>query len=51
VQVCPVNCKPVDPEHVETNATLWAKYRVLQLAAVKPAGEGVVADPGTLPAR
>ena len=33
VQVCPVDCIPVDPAHVETNATLWARYRVLQLAA------------------
>ena len=51
VQVCPVNCIPVDPAHVETNATLWARYRLLQRSAVEPAREGVAADAGTLPAR
>jgi hypothetical protein len=40
-----VDCIPVDPQHVETNATLWAKYRVLQLGAQKAAGEGVVPEP------
>ena len=45
VQVCPVNCIPVDPQHVETNATLWAKYRVLQLEAQEAAGDAVIAEP------
>jgi ferredoxin len=39
VQVCPVSCIPVDPGHVESNETLWTKYRRLQavVAAAKPA--------------
>ena len=31
-QVCPVDCIPLDPNHVEDQATLWAKYRRLMLA-------------------
>ena len=34
VQVCPVACIPVDPQHVEDRATLWQKYRRLQAGAV-----------------
>ena len=30
VQVCPVECIPVNPDHVETTDQLWAKYRKLQ---------------------
>jgi ferredoxin len=30
VQVCPVACIPVNPNHVEDKETLWAKYRRLQ---------------------
>ena len=30
VQVCPVECIPVNPEHVESKDQLWAKYRKLQ---------------------
>ena len=30
VQVCPVECIPVNPDHVETKDQLWAKYRKLQ---------------------
>jgi ferredoxin len=30
VQVCPVECIPVDPEHVETPEQLMAKYLKLQ---------------------
>ena len=29
VQVCPVACIPTDPQHVESQDTLWAKYRRL----------------------
>jgi ferredoxin len=47
VQVCPVDCIPVDPQHVETKATLWARYRVLQLAAGAATGDGAV--PGPVP--
>lgn len=30
VQVCPVACIPVNPEHVESRERLWDKYRRLQ---------------------
>ena len=30
VQVCPVSCIPVNPDHVETPAQLLAKYQHLQ---------------------
>ncbi|MFZ2649771.1 MAG: YfhL family 4Fe-4S dicluster ferredoxin [Burkholderiaceae bacterium] len=30
VQVCPVSCIPLDPQHCESAETLWAKYRRLQ---------------------
>lgn len=30
VQVCPVECIPVNPEHVESKDQLWAKFRRLQ---------------------
>lgn len=30
VQVCPVECIPVNPSHVETKEQLLAKYRLLQ---------------------
>ena len=33
VQVCPVACIPLDPQHAESNQTLWAKYRRLQAEA------------------
>ena len=45
LEVCPVNCIPVDPGHAETNAQLWAKYRVLQIAAGNPLGEAIAAGP------
>jgi len=35
VQVCPVACIPVNPQHVEDKETLWQKYRRLQ-ALAKP---------------
>ena len=40
VQVCPVDCIPVNPEHAETRETLWQKYRRLtaQAAQAAPAG-------------
>ena len=31
--VCPVDCIPLDPEHVETQAELLAKYRRLTTLA------------------
>ena len=30
VQVCPVACIPIHPEHIEDRETLWQKYRRLQ---------------------
>jgi ferredoxin len=30
VQVCPVACIPVNPQHIESRETLWEKYRRLQ---------------------
>ena len=35
VQLCPVNCIPVNPQHVETRAQLQAKYLRLTAAASK----------------
>ena len=29
VQVCPVACIPLDPQHVETREQLWAKFTAL----------------------
>ncbi|MBP6223914.1 MAG: YfhL family 4Fe-4S dicluster ferredoxin [Rhizobacter sp.] len=40
VQVCPVNCIPVHPDHVESNESLWIKYRRLQAAARTEASNG-----------
>jgi ferredoxin len=34
VQVCPVECIPIHPEHVESAAQLEAKYRLLQASAI-----------------
>ncbi len=31
VEVCPVDCIPLDPEHVESHDELLAKHRVLTL--------------------
>ncbi|MEO9103167.1 MAG: YfhL family 4Fe-4S dicluster ferredoxin [Burkholderiaceae bacterium] len=33
VQLCPVDCIPINPQHVESNETLWQKYRRLQAEA------------------
>ncbi|MEX8519867.1 MAG: YfhL family 4Fe-4S dicluster ferredoxin [Leptothrix sp. (in: b-proteobacteria)] len=33
MQVCPVECIPINPEHVETREQLQAKYEQLQLTA------------------
>jgi len=32
MQVCPVSCIPVNPEHIESHETLWQKYQRLQKA-------------------
>jgi ferredoxin len=39
VQVCPVSCIPVHPDHVESKDSLWVKYRQLQAAARSAAAE------------
>lgn len=28
-QVCPIDCIPLDPEHMETEEELWEKYAAL----------------------
>lgn len=33
VQVCPVECIPLDPQHTEDKASLWQKYQRLQAAS------------------
>jgi len=38
VEVCPVDCIPLDPAHVETRAELQAKYAAL--TAAKKAASG-----------
>lgn len=38
VQVCPVSCIPVNPDHLESQDDLWTKYRALQ----EQAGRGAV---------
>ncbi len=40
VQVCPVECIPVNPWHTETPEQLQAKYEALQAAAAAPATGG-----------
>jgi ferredoxin len=37
VQVCPVNCIPVNPQWVEDQESLWQKYRRLQAQAAPSA--------------
>ena len=38
VEVCPVDCIPLDPEHVESRDELLAKYRFLQAGKVAAGG-------------
>ncbi|MDD2882676.1 MAG: YfhL family 4Fe-4S dicluster ferredoxin [Rhodoferax sp.] len=40
VQVCPVNCIPVNSQWVEDQETLWQKYRRLQALATPLGGGG-----------
>jgi ferredoxin len=42
VQVCPVACIPVNPQHVENQETLWQKFQRLQKAGqpLSAAGDG-----------
>ena len=39
MQVCPVSCIPINPAYVESQETLWIKYRRLQAAAAKTQAE------------
>ncbi|MEO7852733.1 MAG: YfhL family 4Fe-4S dicluster ferredoxin [Rubrivivax sp.] len=39
VQVCPVNCIPIDPQHTESNSQLWAKYRQLTGKSAEPSAQ------------
>ncbi len=41
VQVCPVACIPVDPQHVETREQLMARFLRLQAAPAPTAGPSV----------
>ncbi len=47
VQVCPVSCIPLDPAHVESNETLWAKYRRLKAQTGLPQGKASELPPAT----
>ena len=47
VQVCPVSCIPIHPEHLESKAQLMMKYEALQ-AAVK-ARQAVAEAPAPAP--
>jgi ferredoxin len=48
VQVCPVECIPVSPDHIETPEQLMAKYLHLQNLARQTAGQGSEATPAVL---
>jgi ferredoxin len=50
VQVCPVECIPVNPAHVETREMLLAKYQQLQAGANAPATPAAADGAGTLDA-
>ncbi len=45
VQVCPVNCIPVNPQHVETKAQLLEKYRALQADAASGGEQALASKP------
>ena len=51
VQVCPVNCIPVNPQWIESRDTLWKKYRLLQsqAAVASVASRAGACDLGALP--
>jgi hypothetical protein len=44
--VCPVDCIPINPAHVESQETLWEKYRRLQQAAGLPVSSAPPVPPG-----
>jgi hypothetical protein len=41
VQICPVACIPLNPEHVESRETLMQKYQRLTAIKVTAASAGV----------
>lgn len=45
VQVCPVACIPVNPDHVETRPVLWAKYRQLMGLPPEAGSSGAESSP------
>jgi ferredoxin len=47
VQVCPVSCIPVNPDHVESPEQLRAKYRRLQAVVDAPGGPAAAASPSS----
>ena len=47
VQVCPVSCIPVNPQHVETKAQLLEKYRALQARATSGGEQALASKPST----
>jgi hypothetical protein len=47
VQVCPVNCIPVNPDHVEDKEILWQKYHRLQVQVTAVTPDVSVAAPQT----
>ncbi len=49
VQVCPVECIPVNPSYVETKAQLLAKYHRLQAAASGEGASPTVGVPASSP--
>lgn len=46
VQVCPVECIPINPDHREDQDALWAKYRRLQAQQMADP-PGAAAGPGS----
>ncbi len=46
VQVCPVNCIPVNPSYVETPAQLLAKFQALQDEAAAGVSPAASTSPG-----
>ncbi len=49
VQLCPVDCIPVHPEHVEGREQLWERYLRLQREAAPARAEPGAATPAPRP--
>jgi ferredoxin len=49
VQVCPVSCIPIHPDHIESRETLWQKYQRLQKAGQPLSAAGEATSPGAPP--